>query len=220
MSTLLSRHVLDVLQYTLELRERITSANPPLLETEQARLRQMLLGDGEVRGHPEYTDFAPRPVPWNHAEFLGIRYALTCWVDEVFISDPQSPWSQQWKERALESELYGGSQERADRFWMQAELAEKRASTEAIEAFLWCIMLGFRGNPRMKVNELTDRFRRRVLDRPREFRLPGDLGIRTNVPFLSGPSRYRTAARLLIIMLTLLIFVLTTLVVQSLTSNP
>ena len=77
--------------------------------------------------------------------FLGIRYALACWVDEIFIAD--SPWSQQWTESMMEVSLYGGSSLRAVRFWEQAKKAEARPGTDALEVFLWCVMLGFRGEP-------------------------------------------------------------------------
>src|SRR5439155_11845235 len=76
-------------------------------------------------------------------QFLGIRYALVCWLDEIFILD--SPWKDQWSERSLEIDLYN-SRERAWKFWEQADNASARPTTDALEVFFLCVMLGFRGN--------------------------------------------------------------------------
>ena len=101
--------------------------------------------------------------------FLGVQYALTCWLDEVFMLDAPTWWGQQWEADSLEVRLYGGSQERAWRFWDQARKAEgPRGSPEALEAFLWCVMLGFRGapdtlNPPINPPAWVDNVRKRVL---------------------------------------------------------
>src|SRR5262245_55776797 len=60
--------------------------------------------------------------------FLGIHYALACWLDETFIGD--SPWRQQWNDRKLETTLFG-TNERATEFWRQAERAQSRPTRDA-----------------------------------------------------------------------------------------
>ena len=72
--------------------------------------------------------------------FLGVRYGLTCWLDELFIL--YSPWERLWNERKLEASLYG-TNDRAWRFWEQARLAESRAGSSALEVFYLCVILGF-----------------------------------------------------------------------------
>jgi type VI protein secretion system component VasF len=216
----LTRHTLSVLDYGLKLKERLATEHL-LIDSEIARLKQMLWGEGAVRGHPDYGDNLPRPVMPDSREFLGVRYALACWLDEIFISDPTCAWADQWKEKALEPEVYGGAQERAWRFWTQAELAEKRPGAEALEAYLWCVMLGFRGDPRL-VNpaEWVERVRRRVLAaRQQEVRLPADLNLRTNVPALRGRDRFRTAARVLVVVAAIGVFAATTAVAEYLSQS-
>lgn len=214
----LTRHTLGVLDYGIKLKERLAGGEYMLLDAENAKLKQMLWGEGTVRGHPDYGDNLPRPVLPDSREFLGVRYALACWLDEIFIEDPNSPWREAWKDRALESEIYGGSQERAWRFWTQAELAEKRPGAEALEAYLWCVMLGFRGDPRLvSPGEWAERVRRRVLAaRQQEVRLPADLNLRTNVPALRGRDRFRTAARVMVVVAAVGLFAATTVVAQYL----
>jgi type VI secretion system protein ImpK len=221
MNTDLTQHTLDILAYGLALKDRVAAGEQLLLDAEHARLKQMLLGDGAVRGLPDYGDNAPRPVSFDTREFLGVRYALACWLDEIFISDPACPWKDDWKEKALEADVYGGAQERAWRFWMQADLAEKRPGTEAVEAYLWCVMLGFRGTPTLgSPAEWAERVRRRVqAARQQEFRLPADLGLRTHVPPLRGRDRFRTAARALLLVAAAGLFVATLLIVPKLTQG-
>src|SRR5258708_12526978 len=72
--------------------------------------------------------------------FQGIRYALVCWLDQIFTLDPQ--WAAKWQEEALEPEMYR-SRLRAEQFWEQAKRAEARPSTDALEAYFLCPMLGF-----------------------------------------------------------------------------
>jgi type VI secretion system protein ImpK len=200
----LTGHVLEVLAYGIGLKQRILSGESVLLDVENAKLKSMLWADGAVRGHPDYGDNVPRPVQPTSTDFLGVRYALASWLDEIFINDvagANANWSRAWKEKSLESELFGGGQERAWRFWLQADLAEKRPGAEAVEAYLWCVMLGFRGEPGLlNPPEWVERVRRRVMtSHQQEFRMPADLGMKTNVPALRGRDRLRTAGRVLVI---------------------
>jgi type VI secretion system protein ImpK len=125
--------VYPVVSYGLELKARLERGERPDFPTEQAELRNRLKTENESRKWPEYGGDGER--------YLGVRYALTCWLDEVLID---SPWQEQWNERKLEEQLYF-SNERAERFWVQSDLAQRRAETDALEAFYLCVMLGFRG---------------------------------------------------------------------------
>jgi type VI secretion system protein ImpK len=102
--------------------------------TVQSELRGRLKTSNEAQRWPDFGGDGDR--------FLGIRYGLTCWLDEIFLRD--SPWHAQWNERKLEESLYG-SNERAWKFWFQAKLAQMRAGTDALEAYHLLVMLGFRG---------------------------------------------------------------------------
>jgi hypothetical protein len=217
----LTRHTLEVLAYGLALKDRVMAGDDTLvLDAENGRLREMLWADGPVRGHPDYADAAPRPVTPEYPGFLGVRYALACWLDEILISDPDCPWRDEWAEKSLESALYGGSNERAWRFWVQAELAEKRSGAEAVEAYLWCVMLGFRGTPvNVRPPEWVEGVRRRVqAAKQREFALPADLGLKLDVPVQTGRDAFRRAARLLAVVAAAGLFAAVILIVQRL--NP
>src|SRR5262249_56273100 len=60
--------------------------------------------------------------------FLGIRYALVCWLDELFIVGTR--WSARWNERKLEVALYG-THDRGWRVLGQARPAEGRGGRGA-----------------------------------------------------------------------------------------
>lgn len=216
METDLSRHVLEVMAYGLSLKERLSAGENLLLDVENARLKQMLLGEGAIRGHADYGDNVRRPVQPDERDFLGARYAIACWLDEIFVSDPECPWCKAWREKSLEAEIYGGGQERAWRFWAQADLADKRPGTEAVEVFFWCVMLGFRGSPSLvDPKEWAERARRRVVaSRNKEIRLPADMGLRTNVSPLRNRDRARTAGRVFVVVLAAALLVATLLVTQ------
>ena len=218
METDLSRHVLDVMAYGLSLKERLSAGENLLLDVENARLKQMLLGEGAIRGHADYGDTVRRPVQPDERDFLGARYAIACWLDEIFISDPECPWRNPWREKSLEAEIYGGGQERAWRFWSQADLADKRPGTEAVEVFFWCVMLGFRGSPSLvDPKEWAERARRRVVaSRNKEIRLPADMGVRTNVSPLRNRGRALAAVRLFVVVLAAALLVGTLVVMQML----
>jgi type VI secretion system protein ImpK len=145
----------------LELKERLARGDTPDFEKEQAKFKG-LLGDADAR---RYVEFAGEMVADNSIimsrttgggsrspadYFLGIRYALVCWLDEIFILD--SPWASQWNEDSLEISLYG-MRDRAHGFWNQARRAETR-SVDALEAYYLCAMLGFRGDWRDEPEKL------------------------------------------------------------------
>jgi len=132
----LADFVFPLISYALQLRERLENGESADLAAEQAELRSRLKTAAEAQRWPDYAGDGDR--------FLGIRYALTCWLDELFILD--SPWGKQWNERKLEESLYQSEPQRAWRFWAQAKMAQARSSIDALEAFYLCVMLGFRGD--------------------------------------------------------------------------
>lgn len=138
----LANQVHDIILYGLKLRDRVATGDRPHLGTEQAKLKGML-------------GSANAPAPWGSESdptasvgtgqtdrsFLGIRYALTCWLDEVLI---EAGW-REWDETKLESALYR-TNIRYSNFWSQSRLADAIPSgLDAQEVFLLCVLLGFRG---------------------------------------------------------------------------
>lgn len=150
-----SQVVYSVIGHALRLRDRLDRGDTPSLEGEQAALRRLVEGPPGADRWPEYVgdDAVPQSegVTRTGPPYLGIRYALTCWLDELFIL--HSPWDAEWNERKLEATLYG-TNDRAWRFWEQAKLADGRSDPRELEVFYLCAMLGFRG----ELREETARF--------------------------------------------------------------
>jgi type VI secretion system protein ImpK len=193
--------VYPVLSYGLRLRERLDRGEALLLETEQAALLGLLLSEEEARRWTEFggeaTDGlrgrADGPSQAHAERFLGIRYALTSWLDELFIAD--SSWSVQWTERKLEAALYA-TNDRAWRFWEQARLASTRPESDALEGYFLCVMLGFRGDLGDKPEQLdawVAAARARILrGLVRGWPAPPSLEPSTRVPPLQGSHQLRT----------------------------
>src|SRR5262245_23013777 len=94
-----------LLHYGLNLKERLEHGEEPGFAVERAVLKGMLLTESE--GHPRADfsgDEADRPSSAGESaatdagarrsdRFLGVRYALVCWLDELFVLE--SPWGQQ-----------------------------------------------------------------------------------------------------------------------------
>ena len=145
----LANLVHPILEYGLALRERLRRGEEPSLDAEQGALLGLLLGEREARRVPDFggddPDSHTRPSGSSEvaeaAPFLGARYALVCWLDELFVLD--SSWGTLWNEHKLESRLYGGN-DRAWRFWDQARASALR-SPDALEVYFLCVMLGFTG---------------------------------------------------------------------------
>jgi type VI secretion system protein ImpK len=139
----LAKQTYDILLHGLKLRDRVAAGDRPNLHGEQAKLKGML-------------GSADQPPPWGgggdhnasvatgssgRGDFLGMRYALACWLDELLI---EAGW-REWDENKLEAALYR-TNIRYGNFWQQARLAESiPSSADAQEAFLLCVLLGFRG---------------------------------------------------------------------------
>jgi type VI secretion system protein ImpK len=138
----LANQVHDILLYGLRLRDRVAAGDRPHLGSEQAKLKGML-GSGSAPS-PWGSETDPTAsVGTGQADraFLGMRYALTCWLDEMLI---EAGW-REWDENKLESALYR-TNIRYSNFWNQARLAEAVPSAaDAQEVFLLCVLLGFRG---------------------------------------------------------------------------
>jgi len=191
MQEAIAQLVYPVLSYGLRLQERMAQGEQADLDQEQAILKEMLLTDRAAR---EWLDYGGEPAGrTDHDEtFLGIRYALVCWLDELFTSS--MAWDGRWNEQKLEVELYG-TNDRAWKFWRQAELAQSRSGSDAVEAFYLCVSLGFRG----ELRERPDRLSRwlattaRQLGRVSEldFGAVAELSPAPNVPPLLGRDRLR-----------------------------
>lgn len=183
--------VYPVIAQALRLKERLDQGESADIETEQRELLEKLRPDGETRRLSDFNG--------DGSVFLGARYALTCWIDELFIV--HSPWSDVWNEHKLEVALFG-SLVRAGRFWDQLDVALKRPNTprppvppgpDALETFFLCVVLGFRGrylNEPAKVREYVEEMRPQI-SRTSAFQSPRDLGVATNVEPLVGRQTLR-----------------------------
>jgi type VI secretion system protein ImpK len=195
----LAKQVHDILLHGLKLRDRVAAGDRPHLGRAQAELKGML-------------GSASAPSPWGSASdastsvgsespdraFLGIRYVLTCWLDEVLI---EAGW-REWDETKLEPALYR-TNIRYSNFWSQARLAEAIPSgVDAQEAFLLCVLLGFRGEmgeQPEKLREWVSAARTRVTrGLARELPALPEKSPVTDVPPLLGIEQYRKMTQRLV----------------------
>jgi type VI secretion system protein ImpK len=151
----LSAAVHAVFDRGLDLKARLDRGDEVSVDAEQAEFRRLLAGpDGADRWADFVGDAAdPTGVPRGGPPFLGLRYALACWVDELVIL--YTRWDAVWNERKLEVALYG-TNDRAWRFWEQASAAERRPDPALLGVYLLCVALGFRGDYRDDPRKLTD----------------------------------------------------------------
>jgi hypothetical protein len=200
-----------VLDAGIALKERLERGERPDLSREQAELKVLLVGDNELRRMPDYVGdggghgqsiigggghsligggldvsiIGGGGGRGSGSGFRGVQYALTCWLDEIFTIDSPSDWANSWNEQKLETELLR-SNARREGFWSQAKLAEIRPGTEVLEAFYWCVMLGFRGALREDPVKLDNWVRatraRLVSGQQSEWPLPPEREVPTNVP--------------------------------------
>ena len=149
MQSEIAKAIYPVFSYGIRLRDSLVNGDSPELQTSQKELLALLQGAGQVQ---KWADVNPgrsmggdasSAAPRGNTQFLGMRYALVAWLDELFIAD--SPWKAEWTESILEHQLYG-HRDRGWRFWDQAKMASAQPSTDALEAFYLCVMLGFRGD--------------------------------------------------------------------------
>jgi len=194
----LAGHVYPVLQHGLRLKARLDRGERPTLAAEQAELKRLLGSPTQPAPWGMGRDVAASIAISEPTRFLGIRYALACWLDEIFID---SPWSREWDEKKVESALFE-TNIRYRNFWEQARLAETTPdSTDAVEAFLMCVLLGFRG----ELAEKPDAFREWVSAAKsragkgygKELPAVPEVTPSSNVPLLLGVEGYRKMARTL-----------------------
>jgi type VI secretion system protein ImpK len=216
----IAKLVFPVLTHGLRLKEQLQRGERPNLASEQASLKGLL--GSATQATPWGTDGAPVNVAQSVApgqrggSFLGIRYGLTCWLDEIFID---SPWSNEWNEQKLEQSLYQ-SNLRYHKFWEQARLAEAMPGGDALEAFLLCVLLGFRG----EFGDRPDQLREWVATA--QMRLGRTQGgaapvvpegqMEANVPVLPWADRYQTMVKVVSIGLLCLVPIAAFLVVMLL----
>ena len=102
-----------VLTYGVDLKDRLDRGEDPNLESEQAHLKGLLLSDSEARRHGDFggegdahsmvsvvgaTRGGDSGRRGGSDHFLGVRYALACWLDELFILG--SSWESAWNDGA------------------------------------------------------------------------------------------------------------------------
>lgn len=186
-----------VITYGLRLKERLERGENLDFYNEQAALKGLLMGEMEARRIPDFGGEGADSLSVSRAggrrnpdQFLGIRYILTCWLDEIFICD--SSWEAQWNERKIEEALYG-TNDRAWTYWEQASLAEARPGCDALEVMYLCVMLGFRGDLRDKPDKLkawADAAGKRIArEQGKEWPVPPEIDPPVNVPPLRGRER-------------------------------
>jgi type VI secretion system protein ImpK len=190
-----------VFMYGLRLKERLERGERPDLSAEQAALKGLLGSQHERQRLPEFSgDQVESSVVGltrsgessarRDEAFLGVRHALVCWLDEMFILD--SPWASEWNEQKLEEALYG-SNDRAWKFWEQARKAEARPGTDALEVYYLSVVLGFRGDLRNAPERLKswrDTVESRIAKgQGREWQGPPEREPPINVPPLHGRER-------------------------------
>lgn len=201
----IAEKVHPLLRAGLLLKDRLEREENLDFPSEQAKLKELMLTETASRGWRDFgsdiadvSQMASRiggSSRRNPDQFLGIRYVLACWLDELFIVD--SPWDAQWNEHKIEETLYG-TNDRAWMFWEQAKLAEARQGTDALEVFYLCVMLGFRGDlrdDREKLKTWTEVAGKRIArDQNKEWPSPAELDVVTNVPPLHGREKLQRMA--------------------------
>lgn len=179
MDTPTREKIYAVLDRGLDLKARLKEDFASLkIHQEQQTLRSLLQGIPDRR----------EPERQNQTAFLGLRYPLVCWLDEIFIMD--SDWSVAWNESKLEWAMFDQAN-RAFRFWEQQQLAEDRADLEAVEVFFLCVVLGFRGDLGTQPERLSEKVQSmaRALGEKGSWSGPLQRTPRTAVPPLSGNER-------------------------------
>ena len=192
--------VYPVVSHGLRLKHRLAQGERPSLPAEQAALKGLL--GSATQAHPWGSDGLPvmsatsSTAPARGGTFIGIRYALTCWLDEIFID---SAWATEWNEQKLEQALYA-SNLRYHKFWEQARMTEAMPGTDALEGFLLCVLLGFRG----EIAETPEKLREWVANAQTRIGKTQNAGSPTipegqmeaNVPVLPGSDRYQNMVKI------------------------
>jgi type VI secretion system protein ImpK len=208
--------VYPVLTRGLGLKERLGSGEPLDFRGAQKELQGLLLADSQAARWPDFGGEQHGPGGGLRGgdtgasaadRFLGIRYALACWLDEVMIAD--TPWKNEWTDNTLEQALFA-TRERNWKFWYQAERAAREGRTDALEAFFLCAMLGFRGEYQDRpVDELRDKLKefQDQIDAGKAGEWPSPVGGQppSYVPPLQGEQGKQKMLRYAVVCLLLLI---------------
>jgi type VI secretion system protein ImpK len=181
-----------VVSYTLKIKDRLDRGEDVSPDRTHAELERLLTPTAGSRS--------------AFAKEEDVRYALTCWVDELFIL--HSPWRQRWNEAKLEFQLFR-SNDRASRFWEKAKRALATGDVALVEVFLLCVALGFRGDladDRGRLIEWTASARRLIdVELARLWINPPGREPRIHVPPLSARERFsRASARVGILALVVI----------------
>ncbi len=139
--------VFPVFGYALRVRDQVNSGLAPDLITVQKELLGLLqevtkasrLVDGSVNFRPGDSVSV---LQKGSETYLGISYAMVCWIDEIFTI---SAWRSEWPDKIIEHKLFG-TRDRAWKFWEQAKKAEALGTSDALEVYYLCVILGFRGD--------------------------------------------------------------------------
>jgi type VI secretion system protein ImpK len=138
-------YVYPIITLGLQVKDRLLQGHELDLDLMQREFIRLL--DQGVEG-TNRADIVGDGPAWS-----GLRYALTCWLDEIFIEE-DSPWSEEWRRRSLEFSLYR-SAVAGRQFPAQSELALRTRGSDVVETFFLCWMLGFRGRLREDLEELA-----------------------------------------------------------------
>lgn len=196
--------VYPIFRYGLDVKEQLDASERVDMQKTQLDLTRLLAdkrwnrvdGESSVLGTSAFVSRSPGGAARGTSSFLGVRYALVCWLDELFILD--SPWGQDWRDHALELARFN-STEAAWRFWEQAQRAEAQPGSDALEVYYLCVMLGFRGDYRDKPNDLqawVERVQPQIIRGYGEEPAQTDKSEPRNyVPLLTGRERFATMFR-------------------------
>jgi type IV/VI secretion system ImpK/VasF family protein len=204
----LARLVYPVMEQGLTLKERLGRGELPALSREagglgaerdpaaREKLKERVVTT--ILGEQAALErlLMPQDVkPTAADEMAEARYALACWLDEVFIAS--SSWGPQWNERKLEVRLFG-TNDRGEEFWRRAKDALAQAEIDLLEVYLLCVMLGFRGRLRDEPSQLLDwtNASRRLVETNlgSSWTDPPVRELRSFVPPLRGDDRFRMMA--------------------------
>ena len=140
--------VMPVLSYALNVYEQLAEGKSLDMDQVQAALKGLLDAGLNQR---VWAEQGGGGAPGDDA-FLGARFALACWLDELFTA---GPWAERWTSRKLETALFG-STDRAWKFWEQTGRADGRLGGDALEVYLLCVQAGFRGCFRDRPEQLAE----------------------------------------------------------------
>src|SRR4051812_36668447 len=109
--------VFPFLRAGLILRQRLQSTQAVDLDPDTERQKLLSLLQAPPKTEEALADYWPDhafgggfSVEPHYHLYLGIRYALTCWIDEIMIQipiHPSLPWYGYWSNNKLENPLYG-----------------------------------------------------------------------------------------------------------------